>query len=144
MLIELASAQEGQTEAVMEQLLTAALESDLAEDAAIAQSEAQAQAFWALREGQSAAQKPEGPAWKHDVSVPLSAIREFIETATAKLERRFPGVRIVAFGHLGDGNIHFDALPPEGGDFAAHAAARDEGSEMVHDLIRSLGGSISA
>ncbi len=73
-LIEIATAREGEAEAVMEQVLSAAVERGLVQDAAIAQSETQAKAFWALREGQSAAQKPEGPAWKHDVSVPLSAI----------------------------------------------------------------------
>jgi FAD/FMN-containing dehydrogenase len=110
----------------------------------VAQSGEQARAFWALREGQSAAQKPEGPAWKHDVSVPISRIADFLEAATAALAARFPGVRIDAFGHLGDGNIHFDVLGPAGGDPAAHAAGRDAGAVLVHDLVASLGGSISA
>ena len=110
----------------------------------MAQSEAQATAFWALREGQSAAQKPEGPAWKHDVSVPISRIADFLAAAGAALGARFPGVRIDAFGHVGDGNIHYDVLGPVGGDPAAHAAGRDEGARIVHDLIASFGGSISA
>ncbi len=76
--------------------------------------------------------------------MPLSAIPAFIETATTALETRFPGVRVLAFGHMGDGNIHFDALPPVGGDFAVHAARREEGTALVHDLVRSMGGSISA
>jgi FAD/FMN-containing dehydrogenase len=143
-LIEIANARPGSAQAQMESLLAGALEGGLITDAAVAQNEVQARAFWALREGQSAAQKPEGPAWKHDVSTPLSRVAEFIETATAALEQQFPGVRIDVFGHLGDGNIHFDVLGPTGGDPAAHAAGRDAGARIVHDLVVSLGGSISA
>jgi FAD/FMN-containing dehydrogenase len=143
-LIEIANARPGSSQAQMEGLLSGALEGGLITDAAVAQNEVQARAFWALREGQSAAQKPEGPAWKHDVSVPLSCVAQFIETATAALKQRFVGVRVDAFGHLGDGNIHFDVLGPTGGDPAAHAAGRDAGARLVHDLVVSLGGSISA
>jgi FAD/FMN-containing dehydrogenase len=143
-LIEIASARPGAAEAALEALLSDAFERGLIADAAVAQSGEQGKAFWALREGQSAAQKPEGPAWKHDVSVPISRIAQFIETASGALGERYPGVRIDAFGHLGDGNIHYDVLSPVGGDHAAFAAARDEGARMVHDLVASLGGSISA
>jgi FAD/FMN-containing dehydrogenase len=143
-LIEVASGEPGAAEAGMERLLEAALESGLAPDAAIAQTEAQGRAFWALRENQSAAQKPEGPAWKHDVSVPVSRIAEFIETASATLQARYRGVRIDAFGHVGDGNIHYDVLAPVGGEAARHADGRDEAARLVHDLVVSLGGSISA
>jgi FAD/FMN-containing dehydrogenase len=143
-LIEIASVRAGAAEAALETVLSDALERGLIADAVVAQSGEQAKAFWALREGQSAAQKPEGPAWKHDVSVPISHIARFLETAAAALSLRFPGVRIDAFGHLGDGNIHFDVLGPAGGDGAPHAAARDEGAHLVHDLVASLGGSISA
>jgi FAD/FMN-containing dehydrogenase len=143
-LVETASAETGAAEASMERLLSASLEDGLITDAAIAQNETQARAFWALREGQSAAQKPEGPAWKHDISVPVSAVARFIDEATSLLAARFPGVRVDAFGHVGDGNIHFDVLAPEGGGFAAHLAQRDAGARIVHDLAVSLGGSISA
>ncbi len=143
-LIEVASARPGAAEAALEALLSDALGRGLIVDAALAQSGEQAKAFWALREGQSAAQKPEGPAWKHDVSVPISRIAEFLDTAAAALTSRYPGIRIDAFGHLGDGNIHFDVLGPLGADPALHAARRDEGARLVHDLIASLGGSISA
>ena len=143
-LIEIASAEPGSAETSMERLLTAAVEGSLIEDAVVAQSEAQARAFWALREGQSAAQKPEGAVWKHDVSVPLSLIPEFIEIASRELQSRFPGVRVDAFGHMGDGNIHFDVLAPTGGDQAAHAAARGAGAALVHGLVVGMGGSISA
>jgi FAD/FMN-containing dehydrogenase len=143
-LIEIASARPGAAEAALESLLASALEEGLIIDAAVAQSGEQAKALWALREGQSAAQKPEGPAWKHDVSAPISAIARFLEEASDALRRRWPGVRVDAFGHLGDGNIHFDILAPPGGDHAAHAAARDEAARLVHDLVAALGGSISA
>ena len=143
-LIETASGEPGAAEASMERLLAAALEEGLIGDAALAQNETQARAFWALREGQSAAQKTEGPAWKHDVSVPVSRIADFIGEAGATLSQRFPGVRIDAFGHVGDGNIHYDVLGPPGGDGALHNALRDAGAHIVHDLVMSLGGSISA
>src|SRR6185437_10923672 len=124
--------------------LAAGMESGLVSDAAIAQTGDQAKAFWALREGQSAAQKSEGAAWKHDVSVPVSPIADFIEAASRTLEERFPGVRIDAFGHVGDGNIHYDVLGPPGGDAKLHNDLRDSGAHIVHDLVMSLGGSISA
>ena len=143
-LVELAGGRPGGAEADMESLLETAFEKELILDAAVAQSEAQSAAFWALREGQSAAQKQEGPAWKHDVSVPVSRVPEFLETADLRLADAFPGVRIDAFGHVGDGNIHFDVLAPERGDAAAHAERRNEGARLVHDLVASLGGSISA
>ena len=143
-LIEIAAGAPGEAEPAMERLLAGALEDQLISDAALAQNETQARAFWALREGQSAAQKPEGSAWKHDVSVPVSRIARFIEVATQSLAERFPGIRVDAFGHVGDGNIHFDVLSGPGGDQAAHAAHRDAGAHLVHDLVVSLGGSISA
>jgi FAD/FMN-containing dehydrogenase len=146
-LIELAEARAGAAEAALEALLAGALEAGLASDAAIAQNETQARAFWALRENQSAAQKREGPAWKHDVAVPVSRVADFIGEASRTLVDRFPGVRIDAFGHVGDGNIHYDVLAPAGADAArqtAHAAARDEGARIVHDIIAGMAGSISA
>jgi len=143
-LIDIASGEPGAAEAGLERLLEHGLQSGLVLDASIAQTEAQAKAFWALRENQSAAQKPEGPAWKHDVSVPVSRIAAFIDAAGAALAERWPGVRIDAFGHVGDGNIHYDVLAPVGGDHAAHAAQRDEAAHVVHDLVASFEGSISA
>lgn len=144
LLIELASGEPGAAEAALERLLAAALEDGLALDAAIAQNQAQAQAFWSIREHQSAAQKPEGAVWKHDVSVPISKIAQFIDEATAAMQRFAPGCRVLAFGHVGDGNIHFDVLQPEGGDGAAHTARRDAGSHVVHELVAKFSGSISA
>jgi FAD/FMN-containing dehydrogenase len=143
-LIETASGEPGAAEAAMERLLAGALETDLIQDAVIAQTDSQAKALWALRENQSAAQKPEGAAWKHDVSVPVSRMADFIGEATRALEQRWPGVRITAFGHVGDGNVHYDVLAAPGADQAEHAARRDEGAHIVHEIIAAMGGSISA
>jgi FAD/FMN-containing dehydrogenase len=143
-LIELAGAEDGQAERALQRILETGLESTLILDAAIAQSEAQSHDFWRIRESQSAAQKAEGSAWKHDVSVPVARVPDFMATATAAVEAYSPGARVVAFGHVGDGNIHYDVLPPVGGDPAAHSALRDGGARIVHDIVASLGGSISA
>ena len=144
LLIEIASAEPGASEAALERVLAAALEQGLVLDAALAQNQSQARAFWSLREHQSAAQKPEGAVWKHDVSIPISKIAAFIEEATAAMEQFSPGCRVLSFGHVGDGNIHFDVLQPQGGDFAAHTALRDEGSHLVHEIVARYAGSISA
>jgi FAD/FMN-containing dehydrogenase len=143
-LIEIASPRPDQASPALEGLLSEALSRGLTQDAVIAASEAQAQALWALREGQSEAQKGEGPVWKHDVSVPISRVADFIDVAGQALTARFPGVRIDAFGHVGDGNIHYDVLGPIGGDPTRHAEARQAAARIVHDLVNSLGGSISA
>ncbi|MDP2214336.1 FAD-binding oxidoreductase [Phenylobacterium sp.] len=143
-LVELASGEPGSAEAALERLLAQALETGLIADAVVAQTRTQAQALWSLRENQSPAQKPEGATWKHDVSVPVSRVADFLEAAGAAMTGFAPGCRICAFGHVGDGNIHYDVLRPDGGDDAAHSAARDEGSRRVHDIVASLGGSISA
>jgi FAD/FMN-containing dehydrogenase len=143
-LAEFASGEPGSAEAAMERFLESGAEAGLVRDAVVAQTEAQAKALWAIRENQSPAQKPEGATWKHDVSVPVSQVATFLERATAAMQAFAPGARIAAFGHVGDGNIHYDVLRPDGGADAAHAARRDEGSRIVHDLVVSLGGSISA
>ena len=143
-LVEFASGEPGAAEAAMERFLTRGLEDGLIRDAAVAQTEAQAKAFWSLRENQSPAQKPEGATWKHDVSVPVSQVATFLRQAGEAMTAFAPGCRIAAFGHVGDGNIHYDVLRPDGGDDAIHSARRDEGSRKVHDIVASLGGSISA
>ena len=143
-LAEFASGEPGSAEAAMERFLAAGLDAGLIRDAVVAQTETQAKALWALRENQSPAQKPEGATWKHDVSVPVSRVPEFLEKATAAMQAFAPGSRIAAFGHVGDGNIHYDVLRPDGGDDRAHALMRDAGSRIVHDLVNALGGSISA
>ena len=143
-LAEFSSGEPGSGEAAMERFLAAGLEEGLIGDAAVAQTDTQAKALWALRENQSPAQKPEGATWKHDVAVPVSQVARFLAEATAAMQAFAPGARIAAFGHMGDGNIHYDVLRPDGGSDAEHSARRDEGSRIVHDLVASLGGSISA
>jgi FAD/FMN-containing dehydrogenase len=128
----------------MERFLAEGLEAGLVRDAVVAQTETQAKALWAIRENQSPAQKPEGATWKHDISVPVSRVAAFLAEATAAMQAFAPGARIAAFGHVGDGNIHYDVLRPDGGSDAEHAARRDEGSRIVHDIVASMGGSISA
>jgi len=143
-LIEIASGEPGSAQAAMERLLAGGLEAGLVRDAVVAQTQTQAGAFWTLRENQSAAQKPEGVTWKHDVSVPLSRVADFIDEATAAMEAFVPGCRVTAFGHMGDGNIHYDVICPDGAPDADHAARRNEGSRIVHDIVAAMGGSISA
>ena len=143
-LVETASGEPGAAEAAMERLLSGALEAGLIQDAAIAQTESQMHAFWAVRENQSGGQKPEGAAWKHDVSVPVSKVAAFIDQATAAMEKFSPGVRVVAFGHVGDGNVHYDVLRADGAPDDPHDALRDEGARIVHDIVAAMDGSISA
>jgi FAD/FMN-containing dehydrogenase len=143
-LVETASGEQGAAERAIERLLAGALEDNLAGDAVLAQSEGQSRAMWRLREDLSAAQKPEGVNWKHDISVPVSKIPEFLARADAALLHRWPGARIAAFGHVGDGNLHYNIAQPEGGDAAAFDRDRDAGAEVVHDIVAALGGSISA
>jgi FAD/FMN-containing dehydrogenase len=143
-LIELTGAEEGSAEAGIERVLARAFENELILDAAIAQNAQQAKDFWRIREDQSSGQKPEGAEWKHDISVPVSKVADFIEEASEAIVRFHPGARVVAFGHVGDGNVHFDIIQPEGGDGAAFSALRDEGARIVHDITARYDGSISA
>jgi len=124
--------------------LRSALETGLVADATIAASEAQADALWRLRDSISEAEKKDGPAAKHDISVAVEAMAEFMTEAAVAVEARFPGTRVNAFGHLGDGNVHFNVRAPAG---AAPAWVEEEGeavSRCVHDLVTQAGGSISA
>jgi len=113
-------------------------------DGAIAQSEAQRTAFWRLRDAMSEAQKPEGGSIKHDVSVPVSSIPAFIAEAAAAVRTLIPGARPVPFGHLGDGNIHFNISQPEGAEPSAFLARLPEVNALVHDMVHRYHGSISA
>ena len=128
----------------LQAVLGEALAQGLAGDAAVAASGAQAQALWALREDISEAQRIEGVSIKHDVSVPVSRIPEFLERAGAALAARWPDVRVVAFGHIGDGNLHYNLSKPAADDNAAFIARTAEVNRLVHDLVCELGGSISA
>lgn len=132
-------------QAVLENLLGEAFDRALVTDAALAASEAQAQALWALRENISDAQKIDGISIKHDISLPVSAIPEFLDQCGKVLRDAYPGVRIVAFGHVGDGNLHYNPSMPQGGsDNADFIARTPEVNHQVYDIVASLGGSISA
>lgn len=125
--------------------LADAAEAGLAEDATLAASEAQAEALWRLRESMSEAERIDGIAAKHDVAVPVSAMPGFMESARREVEARFAGARVLAFGHLGDGNVHFNVRPPAGADNAEWMGREGAGVTMlVHDLTVAAGGSISA
>lgn len=144
-LVEISSGQsEESARELMEGLLEQALGSELIDDAVIAQSEQQADAFWNLREAMSSSQKPEGTSIKHDVSVPVSSIPAFLNKADKAVLDAIPDGRIVAFGHMGDGNIHYNISQPKGGDGEAHLAKRVEINAMVYDIVLGFGGSISA
>jgi len=130
--------------AMLETLLADEIEAGRLLDAVIAQNEAQVQALWNLRENISAAQKIEGLSIKHDISVPISNIATFIARADAALEQAFPGVRIVCFGHIGDGNLHYNLSKPATKENRAFIAETEAINMIVHDLAHGLGGSISA
>jgi len=130
--------------AVFQGALESALEDGLVSDVAIASSEAQRAALWKLREAMSEAQKIEGPSLKHDVSVPVSAAAEFIRAGIAAVAAVMPSARPVPFGHLGDGNLHFNFQMARGEDMAAYLARWDEIQRIVHDVVHGFGGSFSA
>ena len=129
---------------MLEQELGVALEQSAAVDAVVAKSTAQSQALWSLRENISEAQRFEGASIKHDISVPISSIAEFVTRANAALEAAFPGIRIVAFGHMGDGNLHFNVSRPLAQSDADFFALSHHINEIVHDLVHAMNGSISA
>ncbi|HEX7799908.1 MAG TPA: FAD-binding oxidoreductase [Asticcacaulis sp.] len=143
-LIEVASGDPDGAQAAMERVLGAAFEEELIVDGVIAQNETQAAEFWRLREDHSAAEKAEGAAWKHDVSVPLSRMADYIAEGDKAIQAFLPGARLVAFGHVGDGNVHFNVIVPEGMDAGEFNALRDAGAKVVHDLVHRYEGSISA
>lgn len=145
-LVELSASEtrEGRLRQVMEDMLAAAMEAGEASDATIGTSDAQRAKLWALRESMSEVQRREGGSIKHDISVPVSRVAEFITTAVAAVEKAMPGVRPVPFGHVGDGNIHFNLSQPVEADRAAFIARWNDMSAVVHEIVRALGGSISA
>ncbi len=130
--------------ATIETALAGAINDDVARDATIAQSEAQAAALWSLREHIPEAQRLEGPNMKHDISVPVSRIPPFLEQARAGLDAAFPGVRYVVFGHLGDGNLHYNLSAPRDMDAAAFIEGTPRANRIVYDLAAKHGGSFSA
>jgi D-lactate dehydrogenase (cytochrome) len=128
----------------LEAILTRGLEDGIVDDATIAESLSRRAAFWKLREVISPAQKPEGGSIKHDISVPVAAVPAFIAEANAAVTRLIPGGRPVPFGHLGDGNIHYNVSQPVGADMSAFLARWHEVNAVVFDIVLRMGGSISA
>ena len=118
----------------LERLLAAELEAGRIGDAFLAVNEAQAEALWRIRDSIAEAERHAGPSLKHDISVPVAAMPAFIVDASRELESRFPGASVIAFGHLGDGNVHFNV----------QGIADPEATRLVHDLVTAAGGSISA
>ena len=143
-LIEVASQVAGGLDEAMADLLGAALERGIIEDASLSVSLEQRAAFWRIRETLPDAQKPQGGSIKHDVAVPVGAAPAFLREATAAVEAFMPGARVVAFGHLGDGSIHFNVSQPVGADAAAFLAQWTAMNVVVHAVVARHGGSISA
>jgi FAD/FMN-containing dehydrogenase len=144
-LAELSSPQAGaELDVALESILGAAIEDGAIEDATIGASEAQNAALWRLREELSDVQRFEGGSIKHDVSVPVSRVADFIEAAGAACEAAMRDIRVCAFGHVGDGNIHFNLSQPVGMDKAAFLAEWERFNRIVHDIVAGMGGSIAA
>ena len=144
-LLELSDAESEQhATAMLEAVASAAFERGLARDAVVANSLAQSAALWALRERISEAQAAEGKNIKHDIALPISRIAEFIADTDAALQAHFPGCRMVTFGHLGDGNLHYNVSAPAGQDADAFLLSQPAVNLLVHDSVHRHGGSISA
>ncbi len=139
------SAEQESPAALAERLLAQASEIDLLRDAALAVSETQAEAFWKIRDSIAEAERAEGPAMQHDISVPVADMARFIEDESPKIEAAFPGSQVIAFGHMGDGNIHFHVKAPDAVE--AQAWYADQGKDIsrhVYERVVSYNGSISA
>jgi D-lactate dehydrogenase (cytochrome) len=143
-LLELSSSETSGLRETLESVLTAGVAAGLIADATIAASLAQRQEFWKLREVMPEAQKPEGGSIKHDVSVPLAYVPAFLAEADAAVEALIPGARPVPFGHLGDGNMHYNVTQPAGADREKYLARWYDMNAAVHAVVRKYGGSISA
>jgi FAD/FMN-containing dehydrogenase len=144
-MMELSCAtEEGETQALLERLLGEAYEQGIVLDAALASSGSQRQAMWRMRENIPEAQSHEGPSIKHDVSVQVSRMPAFIVEATRLVRSLVPGCRVVSYGHLGDGNVHFNLSPAEGDRDPVFLEQAKSVSHAVHELIAEFGGSISA
>jgi FAD/FMN-containing dehydrogenase len=130
--------------ALIEAILTKAFENGLIEDATVAQNRQQAEDFWRLRHGMSEVQKGEGGSIKHDISVPVSQVPVFLDRAIPACTDTIPGCRPVPFGHMGDGNLHFNISQPVGADKSEFLARWEEINQKVHAIVSEMGGSISA
>lgn len=126
-------------------MLADAFSAGLVDDATIAANEAQAEAFWAMREAIAPAERAHGFAVQHDISVPVAEMPAFVEAAVPAIESAWPGTQAVAFGHLGDGNVHFHVIAPPGVERESWEARDGKAiSAQVYDLVTQWGGSISA
>lgn len=143
-LMEATGGQEANLSASFEDGLADAIHAGTVSDAVVAQSHGEAASLWKLRESISESQKREGASIKHDIAVPLAAIPDFLAKATQAVQALAPGARAVSFGHLGDGNLHFNFNAPKSGDDPAFLAQWDEVQQTVHDIVKEFGGSISA
>jgi FAD/FMN-containing dehydrogenase len=144
-LVELSDSAQGESLGeLLETALGESAEAGMVRDAVIAASEAQRGALWKVREDITEAQKLDGLSIKHDVSVPVSRVPDLIARADAALAARFPDIRIVAFGHVGDGNIHYNCSKSERQEARQFFAAAPEVNRIVYEVVSSLGGSISA
>lgn len=144
-LIDLSSSHsDAEAADVMEDILGEALQKGIIDDASIAQSLSQQKQFWRLREDMSPAQKIEGGSIKHDISVPIASIPDFIGEAANIIESIAPGARIVCFGHMGDGNLHYNVSQPVGADKEAYLALWEKMNHHIHTLVMRYNGSFSA
>jgi FAD/FMN-containing dehydrogenase len=145
-LLELSDTEsDAHAEQRLEQLLGTALEKHVASDVVIAQSLAQSLELWQVRESISSAQAAEGLNIKHDISLPVSAIAAFVKQTDAALAQALPGIRVVNFGHLGDGNLHYNIQCPEGADAAEFLNTHEPAvNDLVYEAVMSFGGSVSA
>jgi D-lactate dehydrogenase (cytochrome) len=144
-LIELTAAvADSGLRATLQRTLETALEDELIADATVAESVEQARRLWFVREAIVELQKFAGASIKHDVSLPVSRVPEFLPRAIAAVAQAQPGIRPVPFGHVGDGNIHFNLYQPEAMDGGAFLARQAEMNRIVHDIVAELGGSFSA
>jgi FAD/FMN-containing dehydrogenase len=142
-LMELSSPRDD-ARATLEAILSKGFEEGIVDDAVMAASLSQRQAFWKLRDEMSAAQKPEGGSIKHDISVPVVAVPDFIAVADAAVTKLIPGARPVPFGHLGDGNIHYNVSQPIGAGATDFLSRWHEVNAVVFEIVLKMGGSISA
>ena len=143
-LMEATGGRESNLATCFEAGLADAVTGGMASDAVVASSLTQAAALWKLREGISESQRREGASIKHDIAVPVATVPDFLARATPVVESLVPGARAVSFGHLGDGNLHFNFSAPVDGDNAAFLARWDDVQQAVHDIVQEFGGSISA
>ncbi|MCE3262080.1 MAG: 2-hydroxyacid dehydrogenase [Pseudoduganella sp.] len=144
-LLELSSSESAEHAALLlERALGAALEQGVVRDAVVAASAAQSRGLWNLREHIPLAQAADGKNIKHDISLPVSAIADFIAATEPRLQAAFPGCQLVCFGHLGDGNLHFNVAPPKGVAHDDFLLSQEAVNRVVHDAVAACGGSISA